>query len=308
MSDARPFKKVALLGKGKLGTVMLTELLNANYPVTVLSRHTSPTSSTPLPPGATLAKVDYTSLESLKSALSGHDIIISTVAYSAMNIQKPIIDAAIAVGVKRFIPAEYGPMPIDRRMSYYTDALEIRAYLEAKAATGQLEYTIFTVGVWMEVVFSTPLVVDFEYRGVRLFDGGVHAFSTSRIVTVAKAVVKSLEMGKAEKTRDRIVWVHDAVLTQRRVLELAKRATAGDGEEREWVKMEVDAGKEVEELIKKTSEKFDDMLWPGLFAAALMCGRLGAEFQEVDNELLGIGVMSEEEIEAFCMELRGGGE
>ncbi|RDW64449.1 uncharacterized protein DSM5745_09860 [Aspergillus mulundensis] len=286
-----PLQKVALLGRGKLGTVLLTELLNANYPVTVLSRTTTPATS--LPPGATLHQVDYTSFEDLKTALTGHDTIISTLAYSAMPLQKPIIDAAIAVGAKRFIPAEYGAMEIDPRITYYKEPLEIRAYLAEKAERNEIEYAIFHAGVWMEVIFSTPLIVDFEHRGVRVFDGGVHGFSVSRVRTLARAIVASLE--KREETRNRVVRVHDAVLTQRGVLEMAKKCTPGE----EWVEISVDARKEVEELIEKTGERVDDLLWPGLFAAVLMSGGFGAQYRDVDNELLGIEMMSEEEIEEF---------
>ncbi|KAL4740266.1 hypothetical protein BDV11DRAFT_204457 [Aspergillus similis] len=292
------FRRVALLGKGSLGTVILDELLNANFTVTVLTRSVSPETS--LPPGAALKQVDYTSIESLKTALAGHDIVISTLSPSAMSLQKPVIDAAIAVGVKRFIPAEYGAMtsdPVGRKLPFHRDAVEIHEYLEETAAAGLIEYTVFGVGVFMELLFTTALVVDLDHREVRLFDGGIHPFSTSRLETVAKAVVASLH--KPEETRNRVIRVHDAVLTQRELLDMAKGRTPA----LEWKEAYVDAQAEIDGILKQLEKEFNPALVPRLFAAALMSGRYGGEYKEVDNELLGLGFMIEREIDEFGKKL-----
>jgi hypothetical protein len=53
-------------------------------------------------------KVDYESLDSLKAALEGQDALVSAAATVAVGNQYPIIDAAVATGVKRFIPSEFG--------------------------------------------------------------------------------------------------------------------------------------------------------------------------------------------------------
>ena len=44
----------------------------------------------------------------LTKALSGQDVLVSAISTFAVAEQIPIIDAAIAAGVKRVIPAEYG--------------------------------------------------------------------------------------------------------------------------------------------------------------------------------------------------------
>ncbi|KAL4986699.1 hypothetical protein BDW68DRAFT_197853 [Aspergillus falconensis] len=294
------FQRVALLGKGSLGTVLLDQLLKANFTVTVLTRSAS--SATSLPPRVALEQVDYTSIESLKTALTGHDIVISTLSLTAIPLQKPVIDAAIAVGVKRFIPAEFGAMtsdPVGRELPFHKHAVEIHEYLKEKADAGLTEYTVFGIGVFMEMLFTTPLVVDIGHREVRLFDGGSHPFSTSRLETVARAVVASLY--NPDETRNRVVRVHDAVLTQRKLLDIAKMWTSGF----EWKNVDVDAQAEVDGLLVQLEKGFNPALAPGLFAAALMSGRYGGEYKKVDNELLGLGFMSEKEIEQFGSKLRG---
>ncbi|KAL3431506.1 hypothetical protein BDV09DRAFT_146988 [Aspergillus tetrazonus] len=288
------FRRVALLGKGSLGTVLLDELLNSNFTVTVLTRSVSSASS--LPPGADLKQVDYSSAESLKTALAGHDIVISTLSPSAISLQKPVIDAAIAVGVRRFIPAEYGAMtsdPVGRKLPFHKDAVEIHEYLRETAAAGLIEYTVFGVGVFTELLFTTTLVVDLDHKEVRLFDGGIHPFSTSRLETVARAVVASLH--KPDETRNRVIRVHDTILTQRGLLDMAKCWTPA----LEWKEAYVDAQAEVDSSLKQLEKEFSPALVPGVFAAALMSGRYGAEYKEVDNELLGMGFMDKREIDEF---------
>jgi uncharacterized protein YbjT (DUF2867 family) len=53
-------------------------------------------------------KVDYSQPDSVKAALQGQDAVVSLVASAAVGGQKPLVDAALAAGVKRFIPSEFG--------------------------------------------------------------------------------------------------------------------------------------------------------------------------------------------------------
>ena len=83
----------------------MKELLATGFNVTAFTRDDSKTS---FPAGVTAKKVDYSSLESLKEALSGQDAVVSTIATPAIGQQLLLVDAAFAVGIKRFIPSEFG--------------------------------------------------------------------------------------------------------------------------------------------------------------------------------------------------------
>ncbi|KAL4881788.1 hypothetical protein BJY04DRAFT_54048 [Aspergillus karnatakaensis] len=295
------FQKVALLGKGTLGTLVLDELLKANYTVTIFTR----SSTTSVPAGVSVKKVDYTSIENLTSALAGHDVVVSTLGPAAIPSQKPIIDAAIAAGVTRFIPADYGAMTSDpsgeaQKLVVHAAAAEIQTYLREKQ--GEIEHTIFAVGGFLEMLFSMPLAVDWEARKVTLYDGGEHGFSVSRISTVARAVVAAL--GNGIETMNRVVRVHDAVLTQKKVYEMARKWTPGE----DWAETHVDAEKELVAIQQALQQMFKPELIPGLFIAAFFSGRFGAEYQEkgLDNELLGLGFMSEEDVEKYGLEIFSG--
>lgn len=93
-------------GTGSLGKYIVKELVDQGFQVSVLSRGHK---QDELPKGVTLKSVDYDDLESLKAALTGEDAVISAIATSAIGPQQQkLADAAYAVGVKRFIPSEFG--------------------------------------------------------------------------------------------------------------------------------------------------------------------------------------------------------
>ena len=55
-----------------------------------------------------MIRANYDSAKSLKAAFQGQDAVISLVGGTALGDQNKLIDAAIAAGVKRFLPSEYG--------------------------------------------------------------------------------------------------------------------------------------------------------------------------------------------------------
>ncbi|KAL3481736.1 hypothetical protein BJX99DRAFT_270072 [Aspergillus californicus] len=298
------FHKVALLGKGTLGSLLLDELLKAQFSVTVLTRSNPTTKETPSTTrdNITIKQVDYTSVESLKSALQGHEIVISTLTPTAIPLQKPIIDACIAAGVKRFIPADYGAITCDpsgraQKLPFNAAAVGIQEYLRERES--QIEHTIFAVGAFLERIFTMPVAVDFPRRAVTLYDDGVHGFSVSRAVTVARAIVRAIQ--RPEETKNRVVRVHDAVLTQRKVYDLARKWTAGQ----EWTETNVNAQEQLGSTLASLQKGFNPALLPAIFIAAIFSGKYGAEYKDgdLDNELLGLGVMSDDEVERFGLAL-----
>ena len=55
-----------------------------------------------------MIQVDYNNDESIKHALTGVDVVISTVPIAALDVQEKIAAAAKEVDVKLFVPSEYG--------------------------------------------------------------------------------------------------------------------------------------------------------------------------------------------------------
>jgi uncharacterized protein YbjT (DUF2867 family) len=65
-------------------------------------------SKTTIEGDAKVIQVDYSNHESIKNALTGVDVVISTVAIAALNIQEKIAAAAKEADVKLFVPSEFG--------------------------------------------------------------------------------------------------------------------------------------------------------------------------------------------------------
>jgi hypothetical protein len=65
-------------------------------------------SKTTIEGDAKVITVDYSNKESIKSALSGVDVVICTLSGMALGLQAEIAEAAIEAGVKLFVPSEFG--------------------------------------------------------------------------------------------------------------------------------------------------------------------------------------------------------
>ncbi|RYO97882.1 hypothetical protein DL765_011007 [Monosporascus sp. GIB2] len=113
--------------------------------------------------------------------------------------QKNLIDAAIAAGVKRFAPSEYGSKgTVD--MAWWHGKERIREYLEEVNEKGNIiEYTLFQPGLFLDYLayphktskHVDPLqsVFDFENRRAMVVDGHEDSIMTLTTVADVAAVV-----------------------------------------------------------------------------------------------------------------------
>ncbi|KAL2837216.1 NmrA-like family protein [Aspergillus pseudodeflectus] len=288
--------KVALAGKGRLGSVVVDELLKAGFKVSVLTRSSS--SLNDVPAGVEIHEVDYTSQSILQAALNGVDAVVSTVAGVAVSSQKPLIDAAIAAGVKHFIPADYAMSlraPEVRRLPPYTDVLGIENYLRAHAQTdgNYMAWTVVACGGFLEYSFDLPFMIDLPNRAIDRVNGGEVSFSISEFRTVSRAIVGVLR--EPERVVEHCVQVHGMLVTQNQVLGIAKKYSS---DPESWVVNEKEADVRFEEGM--------DMLRRGEFTmqavSTLMAGviwdpKYETGFKETDNEWLGIETIPNERLE-----------
>ncbi len=157
--------------------------------------------------------VDYTSLESLKEALAGQDAVVSMVGTFAIEEQRPIIDAALAVGVKRFIPSEFG---VNTRKAKDTvlggvlkPKIEIVDYLDqvAKENPG-FSWTAISIGWFFDFVSpclrgmepfeqltrgeqclkASLLCYDFKTKTATIYDSGNEPVACTNLYFVAKVL------------------------------------------------------------------------------------------------------------------------
>ncbi|KIW99483.1 uncharacterized protein Z518_11222 [Rhinocladiella mackenziei CBS 650.93] len=180
LANTKP--RIAVAGAGSLGLPVILALLDAGYPVTILSRSSSPRKEgIPADRNVAYATVDYTSVESLKQALRGH-------------VALPVFGYKVATQTK----------------------LE-----EVAAKNPGFSYSVVINGPFLDWGLATGFLLDPKAHSATIFDGGDRKFSTTTLAGVAKAVVGIFS--HLEQTKNRFVFVHEAVVTQNQLIELAKR-------------------------------------------------------------------------------------
>lgn len=213
-----------------------------------------------------------------------------------ISAQKTVIDACIQASVKRYIPSDFGGFSTDptaESLNLHVAAQDIQKYLKQKASRGEIDYTVFAVGCFLEYVISMPFIVDVHKHTIDLYDNGLHAFSSTSVASIGKAVAGALK--NAQSTKNRVIRVHDIVLTQAKVLGIAKKYSAPVSD---WRVNVIDASAEIERLVPILKQSKGDVgTWFALLKAAILSGKFAADYTPPDNDLVGLALMSESEFE-----------
>ncbi|RVD88990.1 uncharacterized protein DFL_000014 [Arthrobotrys flagrans] len=140
-------------GSGQVSQEIIDALLDSKkHHITILSRKGPPT-PTPPPLEISWKTVDYSNKEDLANALHDTHTLLSfiqTLSDPDQISQKKLIDAAIAAGVKRFAPSEYGSKGTVN-MPWWYGKERVREYLEEVNKKEQvLEYTLFQPGLLLD--------------------------------------------------------------------------------------------------------------------------------------------------------------
>ncbi|KAK7985709.1 hypothetical protein PG996_005053 [Apiospora saccharicola] len=292
-------KNVAIAGAGgNLGKIVTpTFVSSGKFNVRVLTRQGSSTAS--LPEGVDVVEVDYSSPESLQSALAGQDAVISLITTTAAMTQLALIDAAIAAGVRRFVPSEFGSNlanPKTRANPVFKHKVVTEDYLVEKASTTDLTYTFFYNNAFLDWALRANFIVDFTRPNPQILDGGDKPFSATTMQSVADGLVGV--MLHPEETKNRAVYIHDLVTSQNRLLELARQARP----DRSWKPESVALDDLVAVAEKRMAQGNFGFETIGPFLKRAIadpeCGGVFSD-EQVDNELLGLKGKTDE----FILEL-----
>lgn len=267
--------------------------------MTLLSR--SEKTGEELPAGVHRITVDYNDKQSLVNALKGQHAVVSTVAVEAIPGQKLIIDAAIQAGVRRFIPSDFGSLSTDPAASHlphHVNMVEIQNYIQSKS--DQIEYTIFSIGAFTEFLVNYPVAFDFEHKTAQVWGDGTAQVSTTSLNGAARAIVGALK--NPEPTKNKNIHVHELVVTQSQLLSLAKKYSP----QAEWtITQVVDPAAEFARLEALVKEQPDITNITSLIKASLFCGEYEGHYKSVDNELVGLPILTEDDLEARFSEAYG---
>lgn len=293
--------KLALAGAtGLLGTPLLDALLSASYDVLVLTRSgSSSSSSLPKSPNLTVQSVDYKDEASLTKVLKDNSIsiVISTLGVPALGDQLNLINAAFASGtVTRFIPSEFGsdtsnPNNVD--LPVYAGKVASRKRLEELSSQNpNFTYTIFYNQLFLDSGLTSGFIINPKTHTARIYEGGDVPVSVTRLSTIAKGVVGVL--AHLNETQNRNVYVHDAVTTQNKLIDMVKSI---DG--KEWELTHLDTKTSTKESFAELQKENPDVgkAMYGFLPAAIYGEGSGGSFEgKTDNKLLGLEALSEEEL------------
>jgi hypothetical protein len=282
-------------------TVYDSELLKSGlFDVTVLSRETS---DQPFPSDVKICKVDYTNLDSMVTALTGQDALVSAVGGQAILSQRLLIDAAVKAGVKRILPSEFGcdlRNPKARSLPCFTDKVKIQEYLNELAIKGTISYTLVFTGVFLDMGLRNGVFFNFKEKKAEILDDGNQLISTTRVATVGKAVRRILTHPR--ETADRAVWVKDTDVSQNELLKLAQALTPGE----EWALTNTNTSELEKECLEQIAKKEDTLSTThGLLKCAIFSAECGNKFEHVHNNTLGIKGMTRLDVEELVASIFG---
>ncbi|MCJ1422116.1 hypothetical protein MMC32_008492, partial [Xylographa parallela] len=288
-------KNVAVAGAtGNIGLATINALHAAGFTVTALSRGGS---TAGIPAGIRVATVDYTSVESLTEALKGQDAVVSCVGAFGLAAQPNIVEAASAVGVKRFIPAEFGAdtlNPQTRAFPILKDKIQIQEMLAEKYEQSGMTYSLLFTGLFLDWGLENGMILGVESRKGTLYDGGKTVISTSTIATVAKGITGCLL--HPEETKNRGVYIQDTAISQNRLVELTNKVNPGDWDLKEA--STVDLEKQASAAHERNDPNPMTMVG-SVFRMYFGGEAYGQPFKKLDNELCGIKGLSDEEVETI---------
>jgi uncharacterized protein YbjT (DUF2867 family) len=222
-------KNVMLIGAGgNLGPHILKSLLDAGFHVTILSRNSSKST---FPATAKVAQIDDEyPYEALVEAFKGQDAVVSTIGGMALSTQKRMIDAAVAAGIHRFIPTEFGSVPEgeDAENPVFGGKREIREYLETKKGQG-LTWTGIANGFFFEWGIETGFLrVDIPNKKATILDQGDARGPSSTWRTIASATAGALQ--NPEATANRMVFVQSFWISPNDIIRAVEKATGSQFE------------------------------------------------------------------------------
>jgi uncharacterized protein YbjT (DUF2867 family) len=104
---------------------------------------------------AKVIQVDYSSHESIKQALTGVHVAISTVAGAALGVQGKIAAASKEAGVELFVPSEFGGITEGKTEGRFGAKANVQRQLKALG----MPYTLFYTGPFEDHIWATYVII-----------------------------------------------------------------------------------------------------------------------------------------------------
>ncbi|KAH8691396.1 isoflavone reductase family protein [Talaromyces proteolyticus] len=237
--------KVALVGAaGETGQSIVNGLLESEHTFQISaivrpSSLTKPANVDLQNRGVNLISASLTGpQDELIIALSGHDVVISTISFASIEQEIPLANAAKRAGVKRFVPSGWAPVIPPAGVMV---ARELKEKILSHVLMLGLPYTFIDVGWWYEVTLPPVPSGRLDYCIIPSLkptwdlglDGNVSSAMT-HVGDIGKWVAKIIA---DPRTLNRKVFAYNEVLTRNQVYDILERRS-GEEMERRYVSEE----------------------------------------------------------------------
>ncbi|RFU73924.1 hypothetical protein TARUN_8305 [Trichoderma arundinaceum] len=226
------YKNVVLVGaSGSIGKIILEGLIVAGtFNIIVISRKES---TATFPPGVAIYKSDFSDAD-LRSAFKGQDVVISALGATSFGEQKKLADAAVAAGVKRFLPSEFSSSSQDaavlQLLPLFSQKSELIEYLSRSNPLVFLGQALLP----LSCLTGTATV----------WDGGNKQFTLTNEKDLATAVVSVLKY--PEETANKYIFISSVETTQNEILTALEEATGS-----KWTVKNTTTKEQVESALQK---------------------------------------------------------
>ncbi|KAI0343511.1 NAD-P-binding protein [Trametopsis cervina] len=195
------YKTFAVVGAGTLGAPVIEELLKAQAAGKISSVGLVTRSSThPLSAkGVKILTVNYEDPSSLQTALSGVDVVLSTVGAEALALQSKLAQAAVKTGVKLFVPSEFG----NPTESDIPGPLGLKYQFRQELRKLGLPYTAIYTGLFTNFIVSLPPIGwDLKNGKITIFGHGEAKNTWTDIPDIARYIAHVF----TEVPREKLEW------------------------------------------------------------------------------------------------------
>ncbi|KAF8489342.1 NAD-P-binding protein [Russula emetica] len=199
------YTNFAVIGAGGIGKYIVQQLLKDKAAgivkeVVVLSRQGSKTT---VEGSAKVIEVDYSNEGSIQHALTGVDVVISTIPAVAIDIQAKIAVAAKNVGVKLFVPSDFGGKTDGETEGVFGAKGNVQSQLKAL----DMPYTAFYTGLFADYAWVPFLELDVRSGKVSIGGDGNRPLTFTSRTDIARYVSYVLTHVPAEQLKNRALAI-----------------------------------------------------------------------------------------------------
>lgn len=257
-----------------------------------------------LPTGVTVKVVDFESGSALAEALKGQDALIDATSVPDPSVSIRMMDAAVAAGVHRMIPAEFSSDPMNsksRALPPFQGKTKAFEHIQKLARDNKITWTAISNHAFLDWGLRMSFVgIDLGNKKIDYLNDGNMVVPWTTLTSVGIAVANALL--KSEETKNRVCYICNIQRSQRELASLAKQALGEEG----WQTQERDMNDAFDKAMSQLQAgQVNWQVIGDIIRYSISTPGYIQKLEKTDNELLGVQAMSDEEVKGLVKEIAG---